>query len=181
MFGIREKLNGNNAQKIFEQINEKLQSPEFLPRNLFDRFNIEVLSTTDGAADDLKYHKQLNESEWDGRIIPCFRPDSLTDLLNPNWKSEIERLEEITDTEIDSYGKFIRALEIRREYFKSVGATSTDHGVVSPYTHKLEERQAESIFIKALKGDADKEDAILFTANMLMEMAGMSCEDGLTM
>ena len=40
--------------------------------------------------------------------------------------------------------------------------------------------RVNAIFSSALKGSTEK-DAELFTANMLMEMARMSCEDGLTM
>ncbi|MFZ1289968.1 MAG: glucuronate isomerase [Melioribacteraceae bacterium] len=181
VFGIKEKLNGNNAQNIYKIINEKLKTDEFLPRNLFKKFNIEVLSTTDAATDQLENHRFIKQSGWDGKIVPCFRPDGLTNLLNPNWKNEIVELEKLTSSEINSYKNFISALEIRREYFKQMGATSTDHGIVSPYTHKLNEGEVNAIFTRALKSDANEKDADLFTANMLMEMARMSCEDGLTM
>ena len=181
VFGIKEKLNGSNAQKFYNIINEKLQTKEFLPRNLFKQFRIEVLSTTDAATDQLDSHKKIMESGWDGRIVPCFRPDGLTNLLNPNWKNEIAELEKLTSLEINNYKNFITALERRREYFKKIGATSTDHGIISPYTHKLSEKEVNTIFSRALKNEADEKDANLFTANMLMEMARMSCEDGLTM
>ena len=181
VFGVKEKLNGGNAQKVFDIIDEKLKSEEFLPRNLFKKFNIELLTTTDSATDQLIYHKQIRESGWDGRIIPCFRPDGLTNLLNPNWQSEFNELQKLTSIEITKYDKFIEALQIRREYFKKMGATSTDHGVTSPLTYKLTEGEVNAIFSRALKGRATEKDADLFTANMLMEMARMSCDDGLTM
>ena len=57
VFGLDEKPSAGNAMKIYDQIQAKLNSPEFRPRALFDRFNIEVLSTTDGAADSLEHHK----------------------------------------------------------------------------------------------------------------------------
>ncbi|MCW8848975.1 MAG: glucuronate isomerase, partial [Melioribacteraceae bacterium] len=181
VFGVKEKLNSNNAQKVFDIINEKLKSEEFLPRNLFKKFNIELLTTTDSATDQLEFHKQIQESGWDGRVIPCFRPDGLTNLLNLNWQSEFNELQKLTSIEITKYDKFIEALQIRREYFKKMGATSTDHGVTSPLTCKLTEGEVNAIFSRALKGRATEKDADLFTANMLMEMAKMSCDDGLTM
>ena len=39
--------------RIYDQIDERLTSPEFRPRALFERFNIEVLATTDAATDAL--------------------------------------------------------------------------------------------------------------------------------
>ncbi|HRI46103.1 MAG TPA: glucuronate isomerase, partial [Ignavibacteriaceae bacterium] len=137
--------------------------------------------TTDAAFDDLRHHKKIKESGWKGKIIPCFRPDSVTDLSNSKWNESIKLLGKSVGYEISSYKKFISALEERRTFFKSMGATSTDHGVFSAYTHELTVKEAEAIYNKTLKGKNTPEDARLFTAHMLMEMARMSIDDGLTM
>ncbi len=181
VFGIEEKLNSKTAMNIYDKIQEKLNTKEFLPRALFEKFRIEVLSTTDGAADKLEYHKKIKESDLKGRVLPCFRPDAVIDILTKSWKNEIEKLSAASGIEINSYKNFIRAIENRREYFKTNGAVSTDQGVVSPYTHRLSEKEADKIFVRALKGETDENDLSLFTANMLMEMARMSTEDGLVM
>ncbi len=181
VFGIKEKLNGETAMRIYDQIQEKLQTPEFLPRAMFDRFNIEVLTTTDGAADSLEYHQQIRNSGWKGNIIPCFRPDAVINITHPDWKRQIEALECASGVEITDFKSYIHALELRRQFFKSMGAVSTDQGVVSPYTHKLTPQEVEAIFQCALKKRASEADAAQFTAHMLMEMARMSIEDGLVM
>jgi glucuronate isomerase len=181
IFGIEEKPNNTNAQSIYDKLQEKLNTPEFLPRNLFERFNIEVLSTTDAASDSLNQHKEIKASGWNKRVIPCFRPDAVTDLSAKNWKQNLSALEKSVGYEITNYKKLIQALEDRRKYFKEVGATSTDHGVFSPYTHQLTPKEANEIFNRALTNKLEENDAKLFTANMLMEMARMSIEDGLTM
>ena len=181
VFGIEEKLNGHTALKIYDQIQEKLQSPEFLPRALFEQFNIEVLTTTDGAEYTLEHHKKIKESGWKGIIIPCFRPDSVINIAAKSWRSNLDVLSEVSNIEASNFKKFINALEKRRELFKSMGAVSTDHAVVIPYTHELSLSEVDNIFQKALYGKATKEDANLFSAHMLMEMARMSTEDGLVM
>ncbi len=181
VFNIKERLNGDNADAVYDEIQNKLKEPDFLPRNLFEKFNIEVLSTTDSASDDLQYHKMIKDSGWNGRIVPTFRPDAVTNINKPNWKSEIEKLSQISGITIDSYSKFIEALENRREFFKSMGAVATDHGVDSPYTHELDKAEVENIFQKALNGEVSSEEASLFTAHMLIEFARMSIEDGLVM
>ncbi len=181
VFGIEEKLNSITAMNIYDRIQEKLYTKEFLPRTLFEKFKIEVLSTTDSAADKLEYHKKIKESDLKGRVLPCFRPDAVVNILTNSWKNEIEKLSTASGIEINSYKNFIKAIENRRDYFKSVGAVSTDQGVISPYTHRLSEKEADDIFTRALKGEADENDLSLFTANMLMEMARMSTEDGLVM
>jgi glucuronate isomerase len=181
VFGIKQRFTGATAMKIYDQISEKLQSPKFLPRALFDRFNIEVLSTTDAATDTLEPHQKIRASGWKGKIIPCFRPDGVTNLKMKAWKQNIQLLGVRVGKEITSYRSFIEALENRRVFFKSMGAVSTDHGIESPYTHELTLSEADAIFQKALRGVVTDHDAALFTAHMLMEMARMSVEDGLVM
>jgi len=181
VFGIREKLNSESAMRIYDTIVEKLQSPDYLPRALFDRFHIEVLTTTDGASDALIHHEEIRKSGWKGNIIPCIRPDAVIDLSLKDWKQNIDALSQISDIQIDSYHTFIQALENRREYFKAMGAVSTDQGVFSPYTHRLSLREADQLFQRALQGKATSDDSVRFTAHMLMEMARMSIDDGLVM
>jgi glucuronate isomerase len=181
VFGIRHKLSRDTAMEIYDEIQNKLTTPEFLPRTMFKKFNMEVLTTTDGAEDALLYHKQIQESGWDGKVIPCFRPDGVINLTAKGWKNKIRQLNEVTGMEVNSYKTFIRAIEERRQLFKTLGAVSTDQGVFSPFTHQLSEQEAEIIFQKALKEKASEEDWFAFSAHMLMEMARMSCEDGLVM
>ncbi|MCJ7812418.1 glucuronate isomerase, partial [bacterium] len=181
VFGIEEKLNGESAGRIYDRINEKLNSSEFLPRSLFDRFGIEVLTTTDSATDTLEYHKRIRSSGWKGRLIPCFRPDAVVNLMTREWKKHIDKLSESSGIDIHAYPHFIRAVENRRAFFKEMGAVSTDQGVESPYTHELFVREADTLFQRALKGKATQQDANRFTAHMLMIMARMSLEDGLVM
>lgn len=181
VFGVEEKLCSDSAMSIYDRIAAQLQKPEFRPRAILERFNIVVLSTTDAAEARLPHHRAIRESGWPGRIIPAFRPDGVTDISRPDWRENLTALAETTGMEIDSYTKLIQALEQQRQFFKSMGATSTDHGVASPFTCELSATAAEQIFQKALTGKANSEDAKQFTAHMLMEMARMSTEDGLVM
>jgi glucuronate isomerase len=181
VFGIDEKLTGRTAQGIYDQIETKLRSQEFRPRALFKRFNIEVLCTTDAATDRLIHHQAIRNSHWDGTVRPTFRPDAVTNLLNPAWSENIKKLSEVSGIIVDSCPKFIKALEERRTFFKSMGARATDHAVESAYTAELSPTEAESIFQRGLQGKANAEDARRFTAHMVMESARMSFEDGLVM
>lgn len=181
VFGIKETLDSSTALDIYDEINSKLQTPEYLPRALFDRFNIELLSTTDPAESKLEHHRTIKDSDWAGKVIPTFRPDGVTDLSRADWQGNIKNLSDVTDINISSYKNFINALEKQRSYFKEMGAVATDQGVFSPYTHELTDTEADTIFERALKGNSNARDAELFTAHMLMEMAKMSVEDGLVM
>ena len=181
VFGIRTQLSADSADAIYDEIAEKLQSPEFLPRALFDRFQIEVLATTDGAADSLEHHRTIRRSAWKGRVIPCFRPDAVFQIGNPAWPAAIAALEAAATSPIRTFERFIGALQQRRIYFKAMGATATDHGVVEPRTERLREDDAARLFERALHGAASPGDQQRFEAHLLMEMARMSLEDGLVM
>ena len=181
VFGIDEKPSAANANMLYDMISEKLAWPEFTPRALFERFNIEVLSTTDAATDTLAPHQAIRASGWQGRILPCFRPDAVVNLDIPNWRANIDRLGEVSGIAVVDYASYIRALEQRRDFFRAMGATATDHGALTPATAEMSAVEAEALFQRALHGQATTEDAARFTAHMLMEMARMSIEDGLVM
>ncbi|MES2523996.1 MAG: glucuronate isomerase [Gemmatimonadota bacterium] len=181
LFGVRVKLDADTALGIYDQIAERLASAEFRPRALFDRFNIEVLATTDAASDSLEAHRRIRESGWRGRVVPTFRPDAVFRIAHAGWRDAIEALAAACGQPIETFEAFLAALRNRREYFRQLGATATDHAVVEPHTGRCTDEQAAALFGRALLGQADAADQRTFEAHMLMEMARMSTEDGLVM
>lgn len=181
VFGVAEKLTSESAQAIYDHIAAQLKKPEFRPRRLFEKFNIEVLATTDAATDTLAHHRAIRESGWQGRVVPTFRPDAVINIDRPDWRENLQTLGDLSGTEITSVKEFITALEERRAFFKAMGATATDHAALTPYTVELSEAEAETIFQHALNGEATDEEAMRFTGHMLIENARMGIEDGLVM
>ncbi|MCB9077066.1 MAG: glucuronate isomerase [Anaerolineaceae bacterium] len=181
VFGVDIKLTGDSAQDVYDQVAAKLAQDDFTPRALFKRFKIEVLCTTDAATDPLAHHQAIRRSGWAGRILPTFRPDAVVNIDTVGWGDNIAALSEVSGVAIDGYGTFIQALENRRAFFKSMGATATDHAALTPYTAELSPQAADAIFQRALRGEAAAADAAQFTGHMLLEMARMSIEDGLVM
>lgn len=181
VFGVAEKPTAANADQLYDTLSEKLTRPDYRPRALFERFNIEVLATTDAATDTLQPHQAIRDSGWGGRILPTFRPDGVVNLDAPNWRANIELLSAVSGIEVVGFDSYRRALEQRRAFFKSMGATATDHAALTPATEELTASETDMIFARALKGQATSVEAARFTAHMLMEMARMSLEDGLVM
>jgi len=181
VFGVKRELDSSSAQHVYDAIVERLQSPEFRPRALLRRFNIEVLATTDAASDPLDHHKTLRAIDLGTRVIPTFRPDALFRIAAPEWHSELERLNRIVGGSIRSYDDLISAIVRRRAEFKALGATATDHAVVIPRTARLADAEAECLFAKALERTATAEDQARFEPHLLMEMARQSVDDGLVM
>ncbi len=181
LFGMKTLLSEKNADEYYDAIAAALQTAAFRPRALFERFNIEVLATTDAAVDDLKWHKKIKQSGWKGRVLPTFRPDAVVDAEYAGFKENLDQLGAITKEDTTNYKGYLNALRSRRAYFKANGATATDHGHLTALTADLSEAEAAKLYTKIYAGTADHNEITLFQAQMLTEMAGMSVEDGLTM
>ena len=181
VFGIEQRLSSATADAYFDTISAALKTEAYKPRALFDRFNIEVLATTESPLDTLPFHDQIAASEWDGRVITTFRPDPVVDPEFEGFVDNVEQLGELTNTDITSYPGYLNALRDRRSYFRARGATATDHGHPSPRTADLSGEASEALYQRVLSGSASPEDADLFRAQMLTEMAAMSVEDGMVM
>jgi glucuronate isomerase len=181
LFGLTERLSEKTADLYFDTIDAKLKTPEFLPRALFERFNIEVLSTTDAPTDSLDAIKAIRGSGWKGRVVPAFRPDSVVDPDTDGFSDNIAKLGDQTGEDTATWSGYLKALRKARARFKELGCTSTDHGHPTARTADLPVAEAAALFGKVLSGKSDAAERELFRAQMLTEMAQMSLEDGLVM
>ena len=182
LFGVTERLSELNADAIYDTIAAALQKPESRPRALYERFNIEAISTTDGALDPLAWHDQIRASGWQGRVLPAYRPDFVVDpdRGRDGFAARVAQLCELAGTAVTWEG-YLQAHRIRRAYFIARGATSTDHGHPTARTADLDRGDAAELFRRVTGGAPSAEDAELFRAQMLTEMARMSLDDGLVM
>jgi glucuronate isomerase len=181
LFGLDQRLSEKTADLYYDTISEKLRTPEFLPRALYERFKIEVISTTDSPLDSLADHQAIRDSSWKARILPAFRPDSVVDPEFHGFAANIAELGQQNGEDTSSWTGYLNALGKARARFRSLGCTSTDHGHPTARTADLNTTEAAALFAKVLAGKADREEQELFRAQMLTEMAAMSVEDGLVM
>lgn len=181
VFGLELALNIATADEYYDHITEQLSRPEFLPRALFERFKIEWLATTESPLDDLRHHQKIRASGWGGNVITAYRPDPVIDPEFEGFARNVARLGEMTGEDTHSYKGFLAALRQRRDYFRQMGATSTDHGHPTAVTADLTPAEAEALFAQALAGTCTPQQAELFRGQMLTEMAAMSLDDGLVM
>ncbi|MGH3494812.1 MAG: glucuronate isomerase, partial [Sciscionella sp.] len=97
------------------------------------------------------------------------------------WRDAVDKLGEVSGIDTGTYHGYLDALEDRRRYFIAHGALSADHGHQDARTDPLTPTEAERIYRDARLGSATSESAAAFRRHMLLEMARMSCEDGLVM
>lgn len=180
VFGLEGELNEKTADHFHHEIDRQLKTPQFRPRALFERFKIEVLSTTDAPTDSLEPH-QVIRREWPHRVLPTYRPDSCINPERPDFFTELDRFGKITGENTRTLKGYLQAHRKRRAEFKALGATATDHGHPTPKTLDLSAADLGKLFDRIVAKNFTSADAESFRAAMLVEMARMSLDDGLVM
>jgi glucuronate isomerase len=182
IFGARVRPSAETADVIYDQVAACLTGADFKPRALYDRFNIEVLATTDDPTDDLSAHQFLRDDPtWTGRVIPTFRPDKYLEAFGSTWNSDVDRLAAVSGIDTGDYAGFIAAMENRRQYFKDHGAVSADHSHGDARTDALETAEAERLYSLGRRREINETEATALRRHLVSEMARMSCDDGLVM
>ncbi len=181
VFGLDMRLSGATSDLYYDRITEALATEACRPRALFDRFNIEVIATTEGPLDTLEHHRTIADSGWNGRVITAYRPDPVIDPEFEGFRDNLAALSDLTGEDCFYWSGYLAAHRQRRAFFKAMGATSTDHGHPTARTADLGEAEARALFGRVTSGKVSAADAELFRAQMLTEMAGMSLDDGLVM
>ena len=181
VFGIDVRLSAETADLYYDRIASALERPEFRPRALFERFNIEVIATTESPLDPLDHHRAIRKSGWSGRVITAYRPDPVMDPEHPGFGDNLLRFGDVAGEDVSTYAGYLRAHQSRRAFFREAGATSTDHGHPTPFTADLSPDEAGSLYAKIRAGSFTPAEAELFRGQMLTEMARMSIEDGMVL
>ena len=181
VFGVTERLSSETADAIYDQIADCLSQDAYRPRALFERFNIEVIATTESAIDDMRWHKKIRDSGWTGRVITAYRPDAVIDPEFDNFADNVQKMGDMAGEDATTWCGYLASHRNRRAYFKTFGATSSDHGHLTARTENLSQDVAAALFDKALRGACSAEEADKFRGHMLTEMARMSVEDGLVL
>ncbi|HET9161015.1 MAG TPA: glucuronate isomerase, partial [Caulobacteraceae bacterium] len=169
------------ADLYFDRIGEALAQPAFRPRALFERFNIELLATTEAPTDALEHHAKIRASGWGGRVVTAYRPDPVVDPEHEDFPQSLIRFGELSGCDVMNWSGYLEAHRRRRADFIQAGATSTDHGHPSAATANLSPAESEALFAKVVSGPVSHAEAERFRAQMLTEMARLSLEDGLVM
>lgn len=181
VFGIEKLLSAETARDIYEQCNKMLQQDEFGTRGLMQKFNVEVICTTDDPCDSLMHHKQIKESDFDILVLPTWRPDkSLAVEEMSSFVEYIQKLEKAADTTIENFNDYKKAVKSRHDYFHSAGCKLSDHGIEAFYSEDCSENEAEDIFKKIYidKKDLTELEVSKFKSKMLNENAVWNFEKG---
>jgi len=181
LLGVTREPSPATADAIYDELAETLAKPQHRIRAMFDRFGIELLSTTDPATSGLEDHAALARDGWGERVVPTFRPDALYHPHTAHWREHLTLLAERSGIDVGDLAGFLEALRERRRAFVAAGARASDHGHRTPDTTPLPAGEAERLYAEALRGPLDVASSEAFAAHLLFETARMSLDDGLVM
>lgn len=168
-FDIHEPLTPANADKIYEETTNKLQSTALSCRGLISKMNVEFLCTTEDPTDTLPHHKKLAQSNFTTKVSTAFRPDKALMIQSEGYNAYIDRLETIYENSINSYEQLCLALEKRIHYFHDNGCRLSDHGLPHLFASDFKPNEIVAIFEKRRAGkQVSYQEALAFQSALLL-------------
>lgn len=152
-FDIDDLLTGKNAERIFRDTEERLQEKSHSALGLLQQFNVEVICTTDDPIDDLQHHRSAAQKNTSPKMLPTFRPDKIYAVEdNSAYRTYLEKLSEVSRTQITTYQDLVTALKQRMAFFHEQGCRLSDHGLEQLYHFEINSYDIEAIFGKLMNG-----------------------------
>jgi len=179
-FDVHELLDGDSAERIYEECSAKLQTPEYSVRNLLRKMNVKVVCTTDDPTHSLEHHQKIKQNGFEIRILPAYRPDKAMNVDDPTaFNTYLSKLESVSNTNIASYKDYLDALKSRHDFFATMGCSVSDHGLEQIYAEEYTQSEIENIFKKVRSGkNLSLEENLKFRSAMLEVFAVWDWEKG---
>lgn len=182
VFGVTKELGPDTADSIYDEVNEKLASPEYGTQALLKRFNIAYISTTNDPTDDLSAYDTINaDSSVSYVLAPAFRPDAYLEPGKPGWSDLVSHLGASAGIDTSTYEGFNEAMRIRRHYFREHGAVLSDHSHADLGSQRLSQEEAERLYAVAMRGGISPSDANRLRRHLFNDQARLAQQDGLVM
>lgn len=152
-FGIDTLLDESSAEEIYEKTSDMLQNGELRVWDIFKKMNVETLCTTDDPVDSLEYHEKIFKSGCPAKVLPSWRPDKASAAGDPKaYNAYLDKLSEVSNTEINSFDTLFDALDKRINHFASLGCRLADFGLDYLYAEDFTEKEVNEIFLKVRSG-----------------------------
>ena len=158
IFGIDIPLRPDTAEEIYSKANEVLKTLKI--SNLFKKFNVEFVATTDDPIHDLNKHKKYGET----LISPTFRPDNLYSFD----EEYISSLANVSGIKINNLDNLLKAVINRLDFFISKGCVFSDHGFEKFPKNYATKDEADKLFDKRGNLTTEEKDSLFgFLLNFL--------------
>jgi glucuronate isomerase len=182
-FGIEELLDGNSAERIWQQANEQIARPEMAVKKILENERVVAVCTTDDPADDLEYHRRIREAgDLSTKVFPTYRPDQALIVDDAtSFNAWLEKLGAVSGISCGDFDSFCAALRQRHDFFHEMGGRLSDHGMERCYATFCDEKEAAMIFAQARKGqNASPEQTAKFRTFMMVYFGRLDAAKGWT-
>ena len=179
-FGVSTLLDSHSAATIYDRANEILSKDSHTPQGLLKMMGVKFVGTTDDPTDLLEHHKFLIDHPIGIQVAPTFRPDKAMAIdITAQFNLYLTKLEQRTNTSIQSFNDYIAALKVCHDYFEAMGCKASDHGIEMAYYEPFTHTELEKIFDKARVGTTPSDfEVAQFKTAMLFEFAEWGYEKG---
>jgi glucuronate isomerase len=152
-FGIDELLDESSAERIYDKTSDMLKNGELRVWDIFKKMNVETLCTTDDPVDSLEYHEKILKSGCPAKVLPSWRPDKASAAGDAKaYNAYLDKLSEVSNTEINSFDTLFDALDKRINHFASLGCRLADFGLDYLYAEDFTDKEVNEIFLKVRSG-----------------------------
>lgn len=179
-FGVRQLLNPDTADAIYDTCSAMLQTEGYSVRNLLRRMKVAVVGTTDDPADNLAHHRQIRDDGFEIPILPSFRPDKAMQVDHAAaFNAYILRIESASNRAVGNLQQYLDALKQRHDFFAAMGCTVSDHGLEQMEASDFTETAAAAVFNRLRCGhDVGPSEQSTFRSYMLHQFAVWDWEKG---
>ncbi len=181
-FGIDKLLCPATAREIWEECNQKLNTPQYSVRNIIRMANVHTICTTDDPVDSLEHHRAIKADGFEVNVLPAWRPDKAMMVEDPSYyNGYLDQLADAAGLEIGSFDQLMTALDKRHQFFHENGCRLSDHGLETAYAEEYTLEQIRGIFSKIRQGiQLSKEEILKFKSAMLVEFGILDHHRGWT-
>jgi glucuronate isomerase len=152
-FNIDTILNADTAKEIYDEATALLQTKEYSVRGLLAKMNVKTLCTTDDPTDDLGQHKKIAADNYAVKVLPAFRPDKAMNVDDAAvFNDYVSKVEAAANISVSSYSDYLKALKSRHDFFATMGAAVSDHGLEQIYAEDFTDTEIDIIFNKIRSG-----------------------------
>ncbi len=179
-FNINKILSPTTSREIYEEATALLRTPIYSVRGLLAKMNVKTLCTTDDPIDSLEYHQKIATDNCDIKVLPAYRPDKAMNVDDAlTFNEYVNKVEAASNISVGSYKDYLKALKSRHDFFATMGANVSDHGLEQVYAEDYTEIEIDQIFNKIRSGkELAYAENLKFKSAMLIEFAKWDCEKG---
>lgn len=139
LFGIDEVLCPQNAESIWQHCNALLAQDEYSTIGILQKWNTEVLCTSDDLMDNVDIHRQATGRAGSFSVLPSLRADSIL-----NFGTDAATLDE-----------YMHAICLRLDAFNEAGCRLADHALDNGFGFALPQAgEASALYLRRKQGNA---------------------------